>query len=375
MREGLELLAQLRASRAEWKRIEFNPTGELGRDRSDQNAAQRRHLAWALQRDYQQGDAELARFALAHEVSWREEDPWQGIGESLEILAGLVALQRRVENVWSLARAKRANFDTGCGFSIEYAFAAGVRSTLAYVSQSDHSDREETLAVLTDDDGGPRVDEDDVARWLSREWWSLPVEPAANADVWFDRALSLGMKDAARAFLHDWVRASEGTSGMSSALAYRLEELECWREASAARRENFEQLLDPFQQASEACAIAHAERKSGDSQEALRWLNIAAGFHLEHADWSELGLARSFVEECFRCAASEGFEEARRAFALADRFAKVTPRLPLLALRAAVDAAQAIQSSRSAHYERLLAREEERVAQELSRLEADSEED
>jgi hypothetical protein len=366
--EGLALLTRLRAQPSEWQRVAFTPRGKLGHDRADLHAAARLQLAWAIQHDSCPKDADLLRFALAEEVKWRAEDPQQGIGETLEILAGIIASERSFQDVWTLARAKRANFDTACGFDIEHAFAAGVAETLAYVRGSRHQDRDQVLELLTPYVEAERVTEEHVAAWLSRAPGRLPTERGQNADVWFDRALVLKRSDAARAFLDEWVTASPPSTETSRALVWKLEQLECWPEASAARRQLFQQSREPFERASQACAIARAERIAGAPGVALAWLETAASLHAEHPKWRELGLARHLVEECFRCAASLGLDHGEDAFALADKLAAATPRLHLDAFQAAVEAAEKTQSPRLRHYQTLRDAEQARIADAMSRI-------
>jgi len=360
--EGLALLTRLRAQPAEWQRVAFTPRGKLGRGRADVHAGARLQLAWAIQHDSCPTDAALLRFALAEEVKWRAEDPGQGIGETLEILAGIVARERNVQNVWTLARAKRANFDAACGFDIEHAFAAGVAETLAYVRESAHPDRNQVLELLTPYVEAHGVTEELVAAWLLRAPGTLPTDRRQNADIWFDRALAIKRSDAARAFLDEWVEASSPSTETSRALVWKLEQLECWREASVARRQLFQQAQEPFDRASQACAIARAERLAGAPGLALAWLKTAASLHAEHPKWRELGLARQLVDECFRCAASLGVEDGKDAFALADKLAAATPRLHLDAFQAAVDAAEKTQSPRLRHYQALRDAEQARIA-------------
>jgi hypothetical protein len=113
---GRELLRKVREDRAAWKLLkpalsDSGPDGEI-----DRHERGRLQLAWALQYDARPEDGELLRHALEQEIAWREVSPFQGVGETLEILAWLVARERRVADVWLLARAKQANFDTSCGF-------------------------------------------------------------------------------------------------------------------------------------------------------------------------------------------------------------------------------------------------------------------
>lgn len=361
--EGLLLLRRLREGTSQWASLGFAPQSELGRDQFDKNATARRQVTWALQRDFQVEDRALLAYALAEEVKWRHEDPWQGIGETLEILAGLAALQRDPANVWVLCRAKQANFDTGCGFDLEHAFAAGVIETLQFVRASTHPEREKVLALLLNRDGTALFDDAAIEEWLARNPGSLPLDPREQALVWLDRALSLERSDLARGFLDEWMLGRERDVNTLASLAYHLENLESWSEASATRKECFPSRHDPFEAASEACQIARLERKAGCPDAAEPWLGTAARLHAEHRDWREIGLGRMFVEECFRSAAALGPSGGSRLFSLAEQFAAETPGLPVVVLIAAVEAAALVRPSRVAHFAALRDVEERRLAE------------
>lgn len=362
MRLGRELLAQLRADRSAWSLVRYLPQGEVGRNRRDPNAAARLQLTWALQEDFKPSDGPLLRFALEEEVKWREEDPWQGIGETLEILGALTARARDVHDVWVLARAKQANFDTHCGFDRHHAFAGGVAKTLAYVRSSDHPDRDAVLEILLDEQGEPQCDENDIQHWLARRSDQLPLEAAQRSRIWFERAMALGRLDIANALLDEWMLHGPRDVSTLRSHAYDLATLERWSEASAARKECFEFIHEPFEKASEACRIAGLERAAQNPEEAQRWLQFAAKLHADNIEWRQLGLGRTFVEECFRCALALGAHRGTEMFSLGDRFAKVTPGLPLVALEAAVLAAEALKSPSVSRYRRRRTREARRIS-------------
>ncbi len=90
LRHGCALLDAARDDRHTWKRLRAS-IAERDGTKTDLHALDRMQLTWALQYDAREEDAELVRFALAEEISWRRIAPSQGIGEVLEILGWLVA--------------------------------------------------------------------------------------------------------------------------------------------------------------------------------------------------------------------------------------------------------------------------------------------
>jgi len=361
MTVGRELLAQMRVDVSAWSAVRYRPRGKVGRDRRDLNAMARRQLAWALQEDFQATDAPLLRFTLEEEVKWREEDPWQGVGETLEILGALTAKERDVRDVWLLARAKRANFDTACGFDLFHVFAAGIEKTIAYVQSSDHPARQEVLDVLLDEQGAAQCSDEDLQRWRDSRPGEMPRAAEQRGRVFFERALALGRKDIAGVLLDEQIRQGPRDANSIRSFAYDLESLERWSEASALRKEGFVSIEDLFDKAGEACSIARLERLAQNPEEGARWLQLAGDLHAKNISWREVGLGRMFVEECFRTAAALGAERGAELFVLGDGLARETPRLPLVALEAAVEAAVIIKSPRLAHYRQKRTREAKRI--------------
>lgn len=361
MREGLALLAQMRVDCAAWSRVHYAPHGEVGRDRKDTNAVLRLQLAWALQREGTASDAPLLRFALEEEVKWREEDPWQGVGETLEILAACTAQLRDVQDVWMFVRAKRANFDTECGFDRRHVLAAGVAKTLDYLQSSDHPDREAAIALLLDEHGNPLFDEHDLNSWHRRRQGQMPYDADERLCIWFERAMAVGRVDIASYLVDERLRNGPRDLQTLQSRAFDLESLERWREAIDLRKECFALIDDGFDQAGEACRIARLERAAGDLDEAQRWLRQAAQWHAENVSWRQVGLGRMFVEECFTCAAALGVGRGNDMFVLADHFAKETPRLPLVALEAAVRASEVLRNPHLSRYKQRAAREARRI--------------
>lgn len=104
------------------------------------------------------------RDVLAREVTWRR----QGGGdhehtENLYHCAFLLHLVGDPADVPALYDAKHTDFDTACGFDVEFLVGAGARETLAYLRENGHAAMAENLA------GYPEIF-DDLTEWrLGRE--------------------------------------------------------------------------------------------------------------------------------------------------------------------------------------------------------------
>lgn len=335
---GRQLLATAREDLATWTR--FSPELEVVKQEDgqvDRRELDRLQLAWALQYEATPDDADLIRAVFAYEVEWREVAPFQGIGETLEILGILIARDRRVEDVWLLGRAKYANFDCGCGFDVEHLAAGGIAASIAHVRASSRpaEEREPILSRLVGEDGAPTLEEAQVSAWLElRQRHVLASLANESIMVWLDRALVLDQRELARQLVVDWANACEHNrdADFLSSLAGYWRDLGDFAEEATARDELLLALSTPFDRASERERAAVASRRAGHWQRALDHLDHAALLHRPRRDWRKLGLGRSLVLEAYSLAAEAPPEVARAALALAEELAAVTPGLPPVCL-------------------------------------------
>jgi hypothetical protein len=333
---GRELLRWMREDRDAWPEL----APQLGRDaegdEEDRSEVERLQLAWALQYEGDDGDDELARYALQQEIAWRRVSPYQGIGETLEILAWLVARERRVDDVWLMVDAKGANFDTSCGFDLQHLVAGGVAATLGHVrgSERPEAERKRVLEALLGEGQECPIDEEEVSEWLELQAKGYPRAPAAEPlTLWIDRAIAVGEKALAVQLIEQWSTSEscERDSSFLAGLAYRFGELGEHDREATVRDELLLTLSSPFERAGERCRVAAAARRARQWACSLEHLDHAALLHRPRAPWRELGLGRELVHEAFELAenaATAGdLQLARRAFALGAEFAEQTPRL------------------------------------------------
>jgi hypothetical protein len=323
----------------------------------------RLELAWALQYDAQPADRELVRALLAQEVKRLAVAPGQGVGETLEILALLLARGRDPRDVWLFGAAKLANFDTSCGFDREHLFAGGVAATITLVKGSTHALREQLLELMLDEAGEPLFSEAGIAAWFEQRARWFPGDPALEKpQTWLDRALVVADRELALHCLQEWSAARQRDAKFLSLLAYYLKELAEHATEADVRSELVATIEKPFELASALRNWAEAERRARRPERALPALERAALLHRAAPDWRETGLARSFVQECFEAALTDERELATPAFALGEEFAATTPRLSLVALETAERAAQFLgDEARTRHYEALRRAEQQRI--------------
>lgn len=353
---GRELLRQARSRGRGWEGLPPVPADSGARDA---NELDRMQLACALQYHFDEAspaDAELVRRLLEQEISWRRVDPQQGVGETLEICCWLVARAGHPQDVWLLARAKTANFDTACGLSRELLFCGGVTETLDHVRQSHRPERAAVLAELVDEDDEPLVAEADLASWRQAQVQGQPATPQDEPlACWISRALTLGHRREAKELVAQWAKDRVRDGDFFAEYAGYLQDLGDFAAEADARGVLLAHLTDAFERAGALGRAAAAERRAQRWTRALAHLGHTALLHRNHRQWRELGLGRGLVQEAFDLAACAPPPVDAQAFALAEEFAAATPRLPPAALEAAVATAQRLAApGRELHYQRLL---------------------
>jgi hypothetical protein len=141
-------LEKWRADPAHWSAAAYTAeTDEQGLP-DDANREKRAEVLALLLRDRRDSDVELLRYLVEQEVLMHRA--YGSIADSLYLAALLLSECGRAEDVWLLWAAKGANFDTFTGLDGVLLYPAGVSDTIAYVERSDHPDRDEVLAYLTD---------------------------------------------------------------------------------------------------------------------------------------------------------------------------------------------------------------------------------
>nr|WP_217808831.1 hypothetical protein [Nocardia donostiensis] len=364
----------MRRSSGEWEELRYErATGADGHD-CDRNAVRRAKALWALQYDRKTDDLPLIRWLAEQEARCRHEAPFQGLSEETELAGFLLAEHRQVEDVWLHWEIKRANFDTWCGYDLEYLFAAGVRATIAFVRDSGHADQDSVLELLLDGEGRSCVSEEGLAEWSQRQRSRFPTDPADEDPLtWVERAKLAGDRELALRELARWAAGRQRDKATLAQLRYQLADLEAYAEAARVQRESLVYADTPWDSASAWQTLAGLERRAGDHHAAWEALRECRRALDGVSGWTEVGLGRMYVGELFQLVCSAENELAETVFAEADRQARDVPGLPLVVLRIAADAADKVgDQTRMEHYRKLRDTEQRRIDADMARLTPDT---
>ena len=332
----------MRESSARWTELRYERAVDADGHTQDVNVVQRAKVLWALQYDHRPEDLPLVRWLAEQEARWRREATFQGLGEEAELAGFLLAQYRQLPDVWLHWQIKRANFDTWCAYDIEYVVAAGAQATVDFVRDSEHTDRNDVLKRLAE----VSLSEDDLEDWAQAGRERFPADPTDEDPLtWIERAKLAGEVEWARRELDRWAAGRERNAETLGILRYELADLGDFAEAAQAQRESL-----AFDDSAPAWrTLAELERRAG---------NYLAAW----AAMQERGPSpdRRYVEELFLLAGAATGELAANAFAEADRQAREVPGLPLVVLRAAVEAADNVGDPDAATRYRALSEAERR---------------
>lgn len=366
------VLERLRTGPAAWGEVTCAFEGE-GTAWRDAHATARRAALLGLQYDRRPEDRELVVHIMAEEVRYAQESPFQGNSEGLRLAAFLVATLGEVSLAWLLFEAKRANFDTACGFDVEALFACGVEPTWAMVLASDRPERA-AFMKLAGDEGAPRCTQDEVDAWWEQQHRDFPTRwedeaPLAKLMICTD----LGDLDAGAEILRAWVSgALAGAEPGSKAEREVLEHARYWwselrRPDEAAR---IQQKLDealPEAAWDRASALERAVKiyaAAGWIDAGIERLAPLRTALVEVDGWQGVGLGRMAAEVALDLGLAEraDLRAAAQAFAWAETLVSEGLGMTLLLLEKLRElAARLGRGERVGHYEALARAERARI--------------
>lgn len=163
-------LEQCRLSTQAWQSVAYlEQPRDDGYGVFDGNAKARYWVLSELQFDFQTNDEALIRFLCEQEICAIEQDSFQGFGEALSLVCYLLARFKNKDDIALFYRAKKANFDTYCGFDSQFIFWPLEDKTPEYIRQV-HPEFDLDLS------------DDDIIADLPRWWSALQNEFTADRE-------------------------------------------------------------------------------------------------------------------------------------------------------------------------------------------------
>ena len=225
-RNSLELL---RADPRAWDRVSFAAGQSEERGTYDENEIHRRRILLALQYDRRDTDIELIRHLFTNEVIAAENDSFQGFGDAFTLAALLLASLRDPTDVPLFARAKFANFDTACGFPLEFMFIAGGDETGRILRDSSPAIWDKLSEHFLNSDNAPENLD---------EWWTSINKDYPNAKQdedllsLYERSLAFDEPEEARQYFDQWALEEPESESKRSQLKYEYKRLGDFKSAA-----------------------------------------------------------------------------------------------------------------------------------------------
>lgn len=269
----------------------------------DKNEKARYQLLLALQYDRRDSDEALLRELFKAEIEMHRKETFQGLFESLQLNAFLLARFRRMEDIPLFIQAKEANFDTFCGFDREYLLAAGDENAFDFAQTADAEVAERFYHLIAETIEEAR---EGYSPAHMKEWWAHRQEyfedtfaPQSLTEE-IDMAIELEEREIMLAKIAEWENTVENwdESALGELKYYKQVsgDLEGQIRASEALLEYKETDWDRTSHLQE---IAKLYLKANRPHAA--WANLQAAHpHLYRVEgWKDVGLGRFILEATF----------------------------------------------------------------------------
>lgn len=356
-------LEKLRTDPASWGSVAFVPCHTDERGTFDINERSRLQVLLALQYDRRDSDIDLIRYLFTNEISAAENDSFQGCGHALVLAAFLLARFREPSDTPLFARAKVANFDTVCGFPLEFLLFAGGDQTADYLQ----ANSPELWARLQSYD--LTIGHDELEEWwqtISRDYPDSEEDEQLLA--LYERALSFDDRDLAQRYLEAWNAQEPDSDTKRSQLKYEYARLGDFKRAAHVSTSILDRSENLWDKASALRDLVKLHRQAGEFSLSLSHAQKLDATLASFDDWVGVGLGRMAIHEVFELSISHpDAADASRAFELADRWFQRSRDLALVGMEAAIKAAQRCGLTQKAReYEIIAAEERKRIEEMMS---------
>jgi hypothetical protein len=330
-------LDSYRRARENWQDLAYCEGESEERGSFDTNEKARYAILIALQYDFQESDRDLIVFLLEQEIIARENDDFQGIGESLRLGSYLLAKFKNPTDIPLFYRAKFANFDTGCGFDREFMFLALKENTEEYILDN--------YPELYDKNQGNYTG-DYLARNLD-DWWNNLSKEYPDCEknesplTLYERNIYFGNNEIAKKYLETWKNLEPDSSDKEVTLKHAYTKMgEFSRAVEFVKRELTEKKTNWDRASTNLNLLELYTQMGGDSEGFNVVLAIDKEFN-QFNDWKRVGLGRMAVHEAFKYSiASNDLSISRSVFQIAHKWFEQMDNIAFVGLEAGWKAAK-----------------------------------
>ena len=333
----MSTLEEYRTNKESWSEVAYKEARSDDRGNYDENEKARYSLLIQLQYDFQEADRELIRFLFEQEVVAREKDSFQGIGNALWLGAFLLAKFKDPRDISIFHRAKNSNFDTHCGFDIEFAFWPLKEETDSYLSENNPE--------LLNDLGGVYF-ESDLSENIE-DWWANQLSQYPDCAekelplVLYERNLYFDDIEKAKEYLDLWASNEPESDRKESYLKYSYKQLGEFDKAIQIVKKSIGQKDSSWDKAGVYRDLLELYTQAGAPLDAIEYIKCIDAEFRKFNNWKQAGLGHMTVKSVFDYSNSTNNPSAgKKAFKYADTWGKQVNKLPFAVLEAGVQAAE-----------------------------------
>lgn len=333
----MSTLEEYRNNKDSWNHVAYKETHSNNRGNYDANEKARYSLLIQLQYDFQETDRELIRFLFEQEVIARENDDFQGIGNALWLGAYLLSKFKDPADIPLLFRAKNSNFDTHCGFDIEFVFWALKDGTDLYLAEN-HPD-------ILNDLGG--VYFESGLNESINEWWEGQLSQYPDCVekeiplVLYERSLYLEDIEKAKEYLDLWALNEPESDRKQGYLKFAYKQVGEFYKAIEIVKKSIDLKAPGWDRAAAYRDLLELYTQAGAPSDAIEYIECIDSEFKKFDNWKRAGLGHMTVKSAFDYSkASNDRSSGKKAFKYANAWGGQVNKLPFAVLEAGMQAAE-----------------------------------
>jgi len=319
----------------------------------DVNSLKRYRLLIAMQYSRKKSDEFFLKYLIDSELKMHRYAPFQGLYSSMNLNAYLLSQFNRPEYALIFLRVKQANFDTHCGFDLQYLLSAGIERTYDYINSLKNED-EDKLSFF---ELAGETKEECYFSEAEIEKWKACLDKLYPEEYKFEHikeeiqlAIELEEYDILKEKVNQWSQSiSTWTINQLHDASYYFKLLkdshqQIWVNEQLVNHQNTE-----WDKASQLQTLAQLYNKHGFPIKAWEKINQAHQYMIQNQDWKQVGLGRFIIETTFEIIININNindKTAVEAFELVSKEIRGVKNLHLSLLEKAVKAGQIMNNSK-----------------------------
>lgn len=297
----IEILRLLRNNEIDISDFQYRAAIDSEGHSYDENHRKRFQLLISLQYDRTKNDQPLLQELLRQEIEMHRKAPFQGLFPSIQLNSFLLSTFRNPENIWLFLDAKRANFDTHCGFDSEYLISGGIKQTFDLVDKSNNESKKDFYEYIGKTIESLEITENDLKTWLTNKSLEFNDKPALeNIEDEIQLAIDLDEKDILKKKILEWTESLKTWNDQTlRKLSYYEGLVDNVTGQISANEKLFEIKSSDRDKASSLQTLSQLYLKSNNPVVAWEKIKLAQSYLIRIHDWKEVGLGRFVVENAF----------------------------------------------------------------------------